>query len=62
MDLVSSFFAAVLFDVVGIGLLLRIMLNIPQKYRTIRSILRAPVFWAAVILCLLAFAFTLSII
>lgn len=62
MDLVSSFFAAVLFDVVGIGLLLRIMLNIPQKYRTIRSVLRAPVFWAAVILCLLAFAFTLSII
>ena len=62
MDLVSSFFAAVLFDVVVIGLLLRIMLNIPQKYRTIRSILRAPVFWAAVILCLLAFAFTLSII
>ena len=62
MDRVSSFFAAVLFDVVGIGRLLRIMLNIPQKYRTIRSVLRAPVFWAAVILCLLAFAFTLSII
>lgn len=62
MDLVSSFFAAVLFDVVGIGLLLHVMSNIPQKYRTIRSILRTPVFWAAVILCLLAFAFTLSMI
>ena len=62
MDLVSSFFAAVLFDVIGIGLLLNVMFNIPQKYRTIRSVLRAPIFWAAIILCLLAFAFTLSMI